>query len=66
MNRIFFVNIEQAGRLLGVSKNTAYEAVKNGTLPVLKVGKVKMQVLVSDLEDMLKLERGTLTAEDFE
>jgi excisionase family DNA binding protein len=31
--------VEQAGRLLGVGRNQAYEAVRSGTLPSIKIGK---------------------------
>lgn len=31
--------IEEAARLLGISRGSAYEAVRRGELPVLKIGK---------------------------
>jgi excisionase family DNA binding protein len=37
------VSIEEAGRLLGYSRNTAYDAVKSGELPVIRLGR-KMRV----------------------
>jgi excisionase family DNA binding protein len=32
-------NIEEAGRLLGVGRNQAYEAAKSGQIPTIKIGK---------------------------
>ena len=31
--------IEEAGRLLGIGRNQAYEAAKSGQLPTIKIGK---------------------------
>jgi excisionase family DNA binding protein len=33
------VSVEEAGRLLGLSRNSAYEAARRGELPVLRFGK---------------------------
>ena len=32
------VSVPEAGALLGLSKNTSYQAAKNGDIPVLKIG----------------------------
>ena len=32
-------NIEEAGRLLGIGRNQAYEAAKSGQIPTIKIGK---------------------------
>lgn len=32
-------NIEEAGRLLGVGGNQAYEAARTGQIPTIKIGK---------------------------
>lgn len=32
------LSVEEAGRLLGYSRNSAYEAVKRGELPTIKLG----------------------------
>ncbi len=32
-------SVEEAGRLLGYSRNTAYEAVHTGELPVIRLGR---------------------------
>lgn len=31
-------SVPEAGRLMGISRNTAYEAARNGTLPTIKFG----------------------------
>jgi excisionase family DNA binding protein len=33
------ISVQRAGELLGLSRNAAYAAAKNGQLPVLKIGK---------------------------
>jgi len=33
------LTVEEAGELLGISRNSAYQAVKTGEIPVLRVGK---------------------------
>jgi excisionase family DNA binding protein len=32
-------SVEEAGRILGYSRNTAYEAAKTGELPVIRLGR---------------------------
>jgi excisionase family DNA binding protein len=32
-------NIEEAGQLLGVGRNQAYEAARTGQIPTIKIGK---------------------------
>jgi excisionase family DNA binding protein len=34
------LNVPEAGALLGLSRNAAYEAAKNGQIPVVKIGKL--------------------------
>jgi excisionase family DNA binding protein len=31
--------VEEAGKVLGISRNTAYEAARSGELPTIKIGK---------------------------
>lgn len=31
--------VEEAGRLLGIGRNQAYEAAKRGDIPTIKIGK---------------------------
>jgi excisionase family DNA binding protein len=33
------LTVEEAARALGIGRNTAYEAVRQGTLPVVRIGK---------------------------
>ena len=33
------VSVEEAGEILGCSRNTAYEAVRRGEIPVIRIGK---------------------------
>jgi excisionase family DNA binding protein len=46
------VTIAEAGMLLGVGRNSAYEAVKSGQIPVIKIGR-RMVVPVAALERLL-------------
>jgi excisionase family DNA binding protein len=32
-------SVEEAGRILGIGRNSAYEAVREGTIPALRIGK---------------------------
>jgi len=33
------IKIEEAAKVLGISRNTAYDAVKSGQLPTVKIGR---------------------------
>jgi excisionase family DNA binding protein len=33
------LKIEEAAKILGISRNTAYDAVKTGQLPTVKIGR---------------------------
>ena len=33
------LKIEEAAKVLGISRNTAYDAVKTGELPTIKIGR---------------------------
>jgi excisionase family DNA binding protein len=44
--------IEEAGRLLGIGRNQAYEAARRGDFPVIKIGK-RMLVPKAALDRML-------------
>lgn len=46
------VSVEEAGRILGYSRNTAYEAVQRGELPVIRLGR-KLRVPKVALDRML-------------
>lgn len=45
--------IEEAGRLLGIGRNQAYEAAKAGQIPSIKIGK-RILVPKAALERLLK------------
>jgi excisionase family DNA binding protein len=46
------LTVEEAGRLLGISRGLAYRAVRRGELPVVRIGR-RYLVLKSELERML-------------
>jgi excisionase family DNA binding protein len=46
------VTVEEAGRLLGVSRNSAYELARTGQLPTLRLGR-RLLVPKAALEKML-------------
>jgi len=46
------VTVEEAGRIIGVSRGSAYEAVKRGEIPVIRIGK-KIRVPKAALERLL-------------
>jgi excisionase family DNA binding protein len=52
------VNVEEAGQILGIGRNSAYEAVRRGEIPVIKIGKL-LRVPVVALERMLEEARPT-------
>src|SRR5262245_8380556 len=47
------ISVQEAGRLLGLSKNSAYQAAKRGELPTLAFGR-RLVVPVAALEAMLR------------
>ncbi len=65
MSRLITTSVPKAGRLLGLGKYASYEAARRGEIPVITMGRRKL-VPVRALEEMLKLEPGTLTERDFE
>jgi excisionase family DNA binding protein len=48
------ISVEEAGRWLGISRNSAYEAVKRGEIPTIKIGRLLL-VPVAPFERMLGL-----------
>ena len=47
------VTVTQAARILGISRGSAYEAAKNGELPVIRIGK-RLLVSMEALDRMLE------------
>lgn len=41
------VSIEECARMLGVSRNTAYEAAKRGEIPTIRIGRRLLVPLVA-------------------
>ncbi len=54
------ISVEEAGRWLGISRNAAYEAVKRGEIPTIKIGRLLL-VPVAPFERMLGLSVNTNT-----
>jgi len=50
------LKIEEAAKLLGISRNTAYDAVRTGQLPIIKIGR-RFLVPRAALERMLQTAR---------
>lgn len=46
------ISVEQAAKILKIGRNQAYEAVRNGQIPTLKIGK-RLLVLNEPLQRML-------------
>jgi excisionase family DNA binding protein len=46
-------DVEEAGRLLGIGRNQAYEAAKRGQLPTIRIGK-RILVPKNALDRLLK------------
>lgn len=34
------ISVEEAGKRLGISRNSAYEACKNGQIPTIRIGRL--------------------------
>lgn len=47
------VSVPNAGRILGIGRSTAYRLAREGSLPVLKLGR-KLRVPRAALEEMLR------------
>ena len=54
--RCLTVSVEEAGEILGCSRNTAYEAVRRGEIPVIRLGKL-LRVPKTALERLLNGDR---------
>lgn len=49
----YVLSVEDAGKRLGLSRPSAYQAVKRGELPVIRIGR-RLLVPVAALEKMLE------------
>jgi excisionase family DNA binding protein len=54
------ISVEEAGRWLGVSRNTAYEAAARGEIPTIKIGRL-IRVPVAPFERLLGMSVSTMT-----
>ena len=54
------MSVEDAGRVLGVSRGVAYEAARCGTLPAIRLGR-RIVVPVAALEQLLGERPGALS-----
>lgn len=52
------MTVEEAARLLGVSRGAADEAARAGTIPTLRIGR-RVLVLTTPLRALLQIEDGT-------
>ncbi len=50
------MTVEEAGRRLGIGRNTAYEAVQRGEIPSIRIGR-RLVVPVAALEKLLAGDR---------
>lgn len=50
------ISVPEAGRRLGLSRNSAYQAAKNGELPVIRIGH-RLLVSIFALDEMLGARR---------
>ena len=41
------ITVEEAGRLLGIGRNAAYEAARRGEIPTIRIGKRLLVPLVA-------------------
>lgn len=56
LRRVPTVSVEEAGRYLGVSRAYAYSMVRNGHLPVIRLGTRRVRVPSAKLLRMLGVE----------
>ena len=58
------ISVEEAGKILGIARNSAYEAAKNGEIPTIRIGRL-IRVPIPALERLLlggeSREEGELT-----
>jgi excisionase family DNA binding protein len=57
------LRVERAGRLLGISRSSAYEAARSGQIPVLRFGR-RLVVPTAALLELLKAGRQPATARE--
>jgi excisionase family DNA binding protein len=55
-----FMNVEQAARVIGISRSSAYDAIRSGELPAVRFGR-RLRV---PREALLAIGRSAATAEE--
>ena len=48
------ITVPEAAEMLGISRNFAYELVKQGKLPVIRLGKKRLVIAKAALDRMLE------------
>jgi excisionase family DNA binding protein len=48
------ITVPEAGEMLGIGRNQAYEAAARGEIPVIRIGKKRMVVPLPAFERMLR------------
>lgn len=51
------ISVDEAARILGISRNLAYEAVRRGDIPSIRVGQKRILIPVRALERLLDCEK---------
>lgn len=51
------ISVDEAARILGISRNLAYEAVRRGDIPSIRVGQKRILIPVRALERLLDGEK---------
>ena len=59
------LSIPEAGRILGLGRAASYEAARRGEIPTIALGRRRI-VPARAIEEMLQLEPGTLSDQNFE
>jgi excisionase family DNA binding protein len=57
LERPLAVTVEQAGRLLGISRNLAYQLARERKIPTVKLGR-RLLVPIKELEKLLEVKEG--------
>jgi excisionase family DNA binding protein len=57
MTRKLTYTVEEVGRLLGISRNSAYEAARRGEIPTIRIGRrilvprSRIEAMINGLDD---------------
>ncbi len=56
-NQKLAISVDEAARILGISRNLAYEAVRRGDIPSIRVGQKRILIPIRALERLLDGEK---------